>query len=360
MEGFFKEIVERINKAESAPRFRADFGGVVFPGPVDFTGSTLPDRLSFDSAHFSDTARFKGVTFGKRTWFDSARFSLGADFREAKFRRVSFNHVRFIQDARFDRAEFHHIATFREAKFLSVANFGGAIETDEPAAYSFRRCEFDGAEFQGRSTFNYRRFFDTASFQGAKFTQAPEFHNCVLHPDMDFSNLRFPSVEPYWGAARRHYRTLKKLMGEIQSRDDEAMFYAREQKCLRKLKETPSWVKLLSVMYAVTSDYGQSALRPFVWLLATTSIFSIIYVYVQFAVLVGHNALGSPLGFAVEQIVRPFAILMSGYKSERQWVTAALEAYPFWVPFFATVQSIISLGLLALLFLALRWRFRRG
>lgn len=357
-DGFSREIVALSKLDERATKFMPDYGGVVFPGPVSFKGSQLPDRVSFEDAYFNDIADFNLSVFGKRAYFDGAFFNRLADFRQATFKRVSFEGSQFAREARFDGAAFHHSTTFRNAKFYQIANFGGAVGSSDSAQRGFQRCNFDGAEFRGRATFNYRQFFDTASFHGAKFAQAPEFHNCILHPDMELSNLELPEIEPDWRSAKGHYRTLKRLMGEIQARDDEALFYAREQRCLRALKDTPQWVKVASTVYEGASNYGQSAFRPFVLLLISTFIFFVIYTGI--ATDVGYPKPGAAFGFAVEQIVRPFFILAPGYQSHREWVTEALKVYPFWVPFLAGLQSAISLGLLTILFLALRWRFRRG
>ena len=124
------------------------------------------------------------------------------------------------------------------------------------------------------------------------------------------------------------------------------------------MPETPRWVKFMSSMYWATSNYGQSAITPIIWLAVTAFIFWFIYAFT--AGTVSQPSPGEAAGFMVEQIIRPFSVLVSSYKTEYEWVRTALVEVPFWLKLTAFLQSAMHLSLIALFLLAVRWRFRRG
>jgi hypothetical protein len=223
----------------------------------------------------------------------------------------------------------------------------------------FRRAGFRRARFDGRVTFSNRRFTDTTEFVGATFRRAPRFHNAVLHQDTDFTGTTFLDRS---GEAAPAYRTLKLAMEQVRARDEEGMFYALEIESRRRRDDTPGAVKLFSFLYEVGSDYGRSLVRPLVLLGGVTLVFYLLYAALGTD---GREAYpGEPFGMAVEQIVRPFAILTAGYEraagysESGRWTLDLLHSAPFLAPTLALVQSVASLGLIALFLLALRRRFR--
>ena len=318
--------------------------------------------VSFVCARFRGAANFRRVRFRDRTWFDGARFDGEAEFREAQFSgHVSFIKARFEDHARFDRARFGGFAGFTNARFRGEANFGGAVELVRPsgqdvlppeAARRFKQCAFDGTEFQDRTVFTNRQFLDSTNFRGAVFYKAPEFHNCEMHQDTDFSDPHFFDTG---ASAVRAYRTLKLAMEQHRARNEEGMFYALEQKSLRKDPDTSWLVSTLSWMYEKTANYGRSVGRPLSWLLGTSSAFFLLYLG-----LAADCVSASPenvLAFTVEQIVRPFTIWTVGYEGRAYTFVSERLSILRWI---ASLQSIASLAFIALSLFALRWRFRRG
>ena len=228
------------------------------------------------------------------------------------------------------------------------------------ARNDFRRADFSRARFRGSAVFSNRRFTDTTRFVGATFHQAPKFHNAALHQDTDFTGAAFLDRS---GRAAPAYRTLKLAMEQVRARDEEGMFYALEMESRRRRDDTPKAVKLFSLLYEVGSDYGRSLVRPLVLLVGVTLLFYLIYAALGSEG--GREAYpGAPLRLAMEQIVRPFALLTTDYESIAPYsdyteqVRKILDGAPFAARALATVQSLLSLGLIALFILALRRRFR--
>jgi hypothetical protein len=150
------------------------------------------------------------------------------------------------------------------------------------------------------------------------------------------------------------YRTLKLAMARVRATDEEARFYGYEQQSLRARRDTPRAVKLFSWLYEKTTDYGQSFLRPLVWLACTSVLFSLVY----FAVLVGPITtwadIQSVLRFTLQQVVQPF----SAFRSGAVLPGAAAPVVPLGLASLGAMHSLLTLSFLALFLLALRRRFR--
>lgn len=271
-------------------------------------------------------------------------------------------HISFASYWRSDYPVPH--ITFSGAQFSGTANFSGAPGGNDQSAgrlsYRFHRVNFAGAKFLSEVRFTNRHFLDTTDFSGAVFASAPEFHNCVLHQDTDFTGADFRDRS---GEAAPAYRTLKLAMGRARAVDEEAMFYALEMECRRKREDTPLSVKVLSRLYEWAADYGRSFMRPFYRLLGFCGVFFLIYLAaftsnpVPWDIPITWDITAGVGRFTVAQVVRPFSAF-----TLTEGVTVGSESVEvsFGLACVAAIQSILSLGLIALFILALRRRFRMG
>jgi uncharacterized protein YjbI with pentapeptide repeats len=372
----FNKVVFEILEAPRDEGESADLSGVIFPGSISFStdahgnSSTLPPVLFFNAV-FHSWALFREATFGGHALFNGAAFKGSADFISATFKNsAQFEGTTFKDYAFFKGAKFENQAFFKGAKFEGPAWFagakfegntyfdGGMVRGDadfsceaspkEENADAFRQISFAGREFHGEVKFTNRRFLDKTSFKGTVFHVAPEFHNCALHQDTDFSDPNFRDTKS--DHAARAYRTLKLAMERVRARQEEAGFYALEQKSLCEQENTPWWVKRLSELYETTSEFGRSASRPFLW-----------FVWLQAIAFWGYYNLtdrfqdkpAEALRFTFAQVARPFMALSPGSGGGNNELSAGIALL-------AGLHSFLSLALIALLLLALRWRFRRG
>ena len=332
----------------------ADLTGVAFPVNVSFAGFTKDKpfpRVCFIKAAFSGGANFGEAAFSRAANFDEAAFSGNAYFSKAAFSRA----------ANFGEATFSGNANYREAAFSSDAYFSGAADfsggaDEEAPSRKFRIADFADVVFKGRADFFNRRFLDTARFTKTIFHVAPEFHNAELRQDTDFTGATFEDTSKEHAA--RAYRTLKLAMGNIGARNEEAMFYALEQKSLRdsmdkslrNLMSNKGFVWLLTLLYERTADYGRSVVRPLGWLVGVTVVFWFCYALAA-------AAPGAAFDFAMAQLFRPFSVWIP-LKAAGAPEAAVFATPPLLLKFLATLQSVISLGLLTLFILAVRRRFR--
>ena len=187
-----------------------------------------------------------------------------------------------------------------------------------------------------------------------KFEIAPEFHNCVLHQDTEFSGTQFKDTKGEHAA--RAYRILKRAMGDVGARNEEALFYAKEQDALRHSKYTPLSIKIMSWAYMALSDYGRSYIRPLSVLVLMTACFSLTY-WLWEVWLGGPGDPGGTFTFAMKQIVRPFFIWTAGGMAQSEPAAVVIH-WPLALRLIATIQSVASIGLVTLFLLALRRQFR--
>jgi hypothetical protein len=409
-----KEFNRAVFEALERPRpeeEHADLSGVVFPGSINFSkdahgnprtlppvlffnavfhaqawfrGATFEGIARFDEVTFHGDAQFRGATFGGDAWFEAATFKGTAGFDGARFKRIAgFDRAKFKSHAEFEGAIFKILALFggaifggdtifKGATFEANAQFykatfkypthfdGGIVRGDayfscevspkEENADAFREISFAGREFHGEVKFTNRRFLDKTSFKGTVFNIAPEFHNCVLHENTDFSDPNFRDTKS--DHAARAYRTLKLAMERVRARQEEADFYALEQKSLREQEATPWRAKAISFLYDWTSKYGRSAWRPFwLWLTVQAAFFGVYWGCPESPVVAGR--VPEVLRFTLAQAARPFMALSPGSGGGNGELSAGIALL-------AGLHSFLSLSLLALLLLALRWRFRRG
>ena len=121
--------------------------------------------------------------------------------------------------------------------------------------------------------------------------------------------------------------------------------------------DTPRSEKIASLLYKIASNYGQSYGVPLVWLLLSGFFFFAAYAATGKLTSTACAWPSEIFGFSLQQIVRPFGVWAANgilYFIEHKC------AYLLPIKFIATLQSILSVGLLALSFLALRRRFRMG
>ena len=357
-------------------------------GPAYFANVQFTDcGVSFENAQFTGGhADFENAQFtGGPAYFESTKFTGDyASFENAQFTDgyAHFANAQFTGGhANFENTQFTGgQANFENAQFTGGnARFRNAQFTGGPAIFSTRPMEegkdafhgfdmsnaiFVGDRWKIQIDFTNRKFTAKTNFSNVTFPRPPMFHGCELHQDTNFDGAEFPDTTSE-GAARA-YRTLKLAMEKVRSRQEEALFYALEQKSLRAKAGTHRLMKLVSWLYEKSSDFGQSFARPLIGLALVTLCSWFIYLRIAIdpigdagfteRILQGAE-LGETLRFALAQLFRPF----SAWTATGQ--TAAiklLKVAPGLGLAMAAFQSLASLVFLGLLTLAVRWRFRRG
>lgn len=371
-----------------------DISRAVIMGPVIFEGSTCHGELVATGAEFEKLVDLKAASF-ERVDFDRAKFLAGirclgmktgedcsfchadffgrADFHLAEFGaglpvdfsfasfhgRAFFLETCFDGGANFSNTEFKGEMMFAGAEFSGDADFSASQEhlfsLASKQAEGIGIINFSEASFKGTVSFENRIFAQSANFIDCNFESAPIFHGGKIHQGTEFPTRSYFSDTEAKSA--NAYTTLKLAMGALKRSREEGMFYALEQKCLRKDSDTPLSARIASLIYEFANDYGQSYVRPLIWLALLTFLAVPIYVYFGSWGVADNSDIGlKAWTFSLEQIFRPFYAWRTDLASA---IGVTSDGKQLAVKIVATVQSAFSIGLIALAVLALRWRFRR-
>jgi hypothetical protein len=379
-----------------------DFSRSVFHDRVVFPEAPPASRMRFDGCHFLRDADFRklqakalsmadckfngpvslaaqiGEFFGDNfRCQESAKLRLNcigsAKMRDASFEKgVSFVGSKFSSIASFDGLVVSETAEFHEVEFGPFSSFygckfhGDAIFTGPPSESTnggkyFQDVTFRGTIFWKRAIFTNRDFRANADFEQCLFAVAPQFHGSRLHQAVVLPHEQaFPDTHSEHAA--QAYRTLKLAMETNRARREEAMFYALEQRSLRRRPTEMRWSeRLTSSLYDWTSEYGQNFRRPLYFLAATAAVFGLGYALWLSPIYDAHASIDSGLvkraiGFSIEQIVSPFGVWRNTLTFFNGTTAVPHELR---LKLIATCESIMSAAFAALFFLALRWRFKR-
>lgn len=368
----------------------ADFTYAVFGSFADFSRVKYKDKARFFRATFDDNAIFSNAIFGKladftRTTFGTdnkytnktalnhaAKFS-GTTFKDSVyFSHATFGTAAVKGTASFVESTFEYPAIFKDTTFQGDAKF--SVGDAKNSEFAFREIDFSNAKFFGTCSFENRNFKTNASFNNAIFHDLVEFHGCTFHQGMSFHKTEFHKTQGGYDAEgfeidsetealERSYRTLKLGMETLRARNEEAMFFGLEMECRRNRRDVGLFEHFVAFSYKKLSNYGQSILKPLVWLTGFTALMWCVY-YVTgkktltdlvLDVISGKVESWEIAKFTIEQMFRPFFVWSKDSSGIRLDLFGNGDLL---IPILASLQSLATLSLLALFLLALRRRFK--
>jgi hypothetical protein len=168
----------------------------------------------------------------------------------------------------------------------------------------------------------------------------------------------------YLGDAEGRYRKIRNRLHQNRDREQEGVFYQYEKRALRKkwpLSRPSSWIpRSVSALYDWTVAYGQSYQRAIVYFLLLQFLFGLAYSHFSNRFDSSGSFDWQICAFTIAQLARPFEVLS---------IRGGPLGYPYagvyppggapWI-MWTVVHSVLSLILVALILLALRWRFQRN
>jgi len=394
---FFQEVMERSYIEVYEGHWAYNLVGVVFPNSVYLTDFIFKVGAVFAESYFNDGLHFEGVAFNSGAWFDEAKIrnavfnrcqfrgeafwfndteTEAAQFEECIFNpRSKFHNMQCSQwvsfrnsifnnsvdfkgciingKSLFSGCEFHGYANFKKVKFIGDCDFSAIPEvaSDSAKKMVFNKIDFDGAVFNGKVKFTSRHFRTSTSFKDVIFNIAPEFFGCEIHQDTVFTAKGFLDTNSEHSIAA--YSALKMAMAKNNSRRDEGLFYALEQKSLANKLPLTNSIKWMAILYGLVSDYGRSISRPFWCYLISVGIFFAIYLLFFSPLNLYRDNYLDIISFTIEQSVRPLSVWT--IQEPITWNVRSLLC----IKLVASLQSLTSLALLALLLLAIRWNFKK-
>jgi hypothetical protein len=308
---------------------RQDFSGLAFPGAPGPTGAYRYD-ISID-------AEMKWCAFGDRVDLLLAD-NCTCDLSESNFtgasvisvfthRRIVCRSTNFSGDVRFD------IAAPPGADLdLAGSRFDSAVRIAQ--IENLGRLNFDDCRFAVAPSFRGEDLPQKTSFRGTKFTRRAEDETA--------------------------YREIRNYFHKHRARDAEGQFYAMEKRCQRLCMTRPrQWVpRALSYLYDLSSEYGYSYGWALFWFCLVQVVFALLYAFLSGELEPSGNYDSRVLAFTFGQIVKPFELFSSRVSTDGAYGIIPAGDRGWWLSLTA-VQSVLSIALVALFLLAIRWRFRR-
>ncbi|MGB9331335.1 MAG: hypothetical protein WCB10_11240 [Steroidobacteraceae bacterium] len=213
------------------------------------------------------------------------------------------------------------------------------------------------SRFGAASRFNRIERVKRLSFTDCRFAQAPTFGGSPnLPPRTEFKGATFDLRAEDESA----FRGIRNFFAAQRARDWEGLFYAYEKRCHRLgLRRPREWIpRSLSFLYDKASEYGYSYGRALMWFCIVQLGFLVIYAALAGELAPGGDFDGRLVAFTFAQVVKPFELFSSRVASEGAYAIVPGGADGLWL-FLTALQSVLSISLIALFLLALRWRFRR-
>jgi uncharacterized protein YjbI with pentapeptide repeats len=351
-------------------RFSSDvsFDGARFLKGTDFSGAEFLGEASFIQAKFASKADFDGARFKQDAHFLSSKFT--GDFlfsRGTVEQKASFGGAAFDQGAHFDGADFEGNVDFLYVTFTGSANFRETKFAQE--------AKFLGSRFLGPTSFRETHFrqdddlhpgpiFSLAQFERP---QSVVFYKTYLGQALfcscDVSRLTFSSVvwrrrkgsgkrmlfeeevdlkdapelklgtyssdELDYGLIAETYQQLKKNYDDRKDYWTAGDFHygEMEMKRLHSLRRNSLarwWHRKFSMVawYKRFSEYGESYVRPAVWLGVALLVFAFLFPWA--GLHPGGNAAQSALSVAAGQVSPPASATELSYRNFSRFV----DAYP--------------------------------
>jgi uncharacterized protein YjbI with pentapeptide repeats len=296
----FRYSISHARFADAKFSEHAAFGGTRFGGNAFFTEAVFDAGASFDGAEFSfvtdgdpdgDNADASArETADLVVSFERATFRADLDsevvsFRQARIGDRSLRRLLSFRGAHFQPNKLALNTTQRlSADFKDLECFGNLVFRDADlhhavvADFSQARVgadtDFAGAHFGGDALFEKSHFGGDFLVSQARFDRYPDFKQATFFHFPELSQALLPSRKSSWSALERknivqRLTVLRRLASRTDDKKTEFDLLVRE------LKLEGGFA---SSLYGLVSSYGQSWLRPALWLVAfAVCVFPALY-----------------------------------------------------------------------------------
>jgi uncharacterized protein YjbI with pentapeptide repeats len=366
---------------------RAEFPEAVFSESATFLGSHFVERHYFRNTSFEKEANLSGVTFHKEVHF----------YQRTKFQGyVFFVQATFAGEAQFWNMKFSGEANFNSAKFLDAAHFGSGLfrsdETLKPGPiFLLTHFSKEGAIFD-KTDLSHALFhgcdISNVTFSSVTWPRRPHNGNLMVFEEIvslsEDPTLRRFNGERDYGLIAQLYQRLKKNYDESLAYWDADQFHYGEMEMQRLavptsgplLKLRAFYHRHLSLIawYRRGSNYGNSYLRPIVWLCGILLLFALLFP------VTGLQRTSAGTGAASSRPVTYSSVWVSanslrdniwgelkliGKSSLTAIDTATFQKASEYIPTYpygralAILESLLTATVFALFLLAVRRQFRR-
>ncbi|KAF7772137.1 hypothetical protein PCIT_a2147 [Pseudoalteromonas citrea] len=309
------------------------FNEARFSALATFSNSAFEGRVSFEKANFFDKAVFTKVKCESHINFELASFNGPLDFQEAQvFGQAVFKSCNFSGHLTLLHSEFHSLFLFEYAHIGGTAVFSRATFSDWAIFHdsNFKSSSyFSGTSFKHYTDFSASTFRDNVAFENSSFYgEKVSFKKCQFHATFDFqpeetANLKcldfegasfdkqftlsghFNCIPDLRQTKTSHHIDLSLLtiklnrhflkntgmeatvdqvdpdrlcrlkeIAESNKNHERALAFHADELRAKRWHVFSLWQSILDGLYSLTSNYGQSIMRPCMYLLASVFIFA--------------------------------------------------------------------------------------
>ena len=342
----------------------ADFTNTQFSVKADFTESEFAEKADFLKTVFGGLAYFGEVQFKGLSEFSLAQFGEKADFSGAQFgRKANFRRIQFSGEANFSSSSFNEKAYFVGTKWGQV-NFNN-LEVGENVrleSVDIRKVSFLGTDIRRMDFIKC----DWPLIKGSKFLYDEALISGERNPALSlparflkaFKNIRI-SLRDYSTIAGKYekveilYRGLKQKYKEEHNEAEASIWHFREKEMWRKRNLFRRFFPFsLSNLYWLSSGYGERVTR------AGLMLFVLLVGLAMVSRTAGLELVKSNTSFTVDP--KNFVAVLLNTAEYAAFIKAPLlKPVTLWGEFFKFLTRILVPIQAALLFLAIRNRFRR-
>ncbi|KPW01827.1 pentapeptide repeat-containing protein [Pseudoalteromonas sp. P1-11] len=267
----------------------ADFSNTEFNIPAIFDNGTFNGTADFSKAIFSQNASFNGITFNCIASFYNAEFQNSIVFSDCNFKgNTLFTFSHFEMLAYFPSTTFHEVVGFDHSTFAGGTHFKNTKFLCKEVYFEYINCTdtFDFDELDAKKVI-------TLSFKGSVFEKdfnisghfkcVPDLRSTKLNHHTDLTSMIYTlnRKKVFFTPIKKVTDTLdigrlcrlKELAEQNKSHDMALAFHADELRAKRwgRLNIVQS---VMDIIYSVTSNYGQSIMRPLLLLVISFLLFN--------------------------------------------------------------------------------------
>lgn len=208
-------------------------------------------------------------------------------------------------------------------------------------------------------SFKHRKIVHEINFSNTTFSTPPQIQGANIPEGSEIPDKsHFISRQGSHDASC--YRSLRFIMESQRNRELEGMFFLLEQESLLNAKGKIKKYFSANYLYYILSDYGTNYRTPLCILLISIPLFTIIYSTINSPVIstslpIDWDIVIKSLTITLKQTFLPFELLRNN-----DFLVNKKAGSVIGFVLVGVVNSILSVSLLALSGLALRWKFKRG
>lgn len=355
--------------------FSISFKEFIFPFNIEFTNCKFTLKDQFTGIKEAYEISFKKCSFSYRLWFQNLQIEgikiddcslefLG--FHECKIKNfIKLTDIEINENFSISKTDFSLSHDFEDCLHIKNVKVTERCRLSDLHFYAnvrINNCVFNGefelfgCYFKKKALFNNNKFFDITNIRITSFERPPNFTGSQLHPLTlfpDIKNIKLGSISlPNQLQDIQSLRYLKSHSAKVMDRRQQSLFFKLEQNCLIQANQIKGIERILSRLYEIFSNYGTSVKKPFLWLI----IFIIVFSLMNYVLTIGFV---SDLFQSVHKEIIKQSILQSLENTFLPFKVILKKELKLSIILFGVLQSIISILLLALFGLALRWNFKR-